>query len=287
MDYWNGKCIYERNTDWDFICNKEDLSYLRDVLAGQKVEGHFPEHLNNKAIYDYYTDAYEGADITAVSDKLDGWGHFFIAPPMALYVFKRSHAWRRRGFEKVISHLHLGGLAKQRILMEEHDKHLLEERTKLTLEAYPQRNPKLNQTVKDFFDDPVKKVVEHDWIHELYAFEEKPMFTRLQPDSTRAWCAKDLWLGLTDLQRTQCVAEESYVIATERFLVHSYRYPKKLAFFKALEKVCTTLCSGWFRDWAIDYYPDVINLYSESKVERVLERIRLEGHLHPYKGKDE
>ena len=78
------------------------------------------------------------------------------------------------------------------------------------------------------------------------------------------------WNDLSDLQKQQCVAEECYVIATERFLIPTnYDYFWKLAYLKALQKVCTTLCSGWFRDYAIDYYPEIINLYDKSKIETV------------------
>ena len=50
---------------------------------------------------------------------------------------------------------------------------MLEERVKLTKEAYPQGNPSLNQTNEDFFDDSVKKVYDHDWLHELVAYPDE------------------------------------------------------------------------------------------------------------------
>ena len=88
----------------------------------------------------------------------------------------------------------------------------------------------------------------------------------------QAWCEKDLWEGgLSDLQKRQCVAEECYVIATERFIVPAgLDYPLKLAYLKALKKVCTTLCSGWFRDYAIDNYPFIVDLFDENKMKEVV-----------------
>ena len=35
------------------------------------------------------------------------------------------------------------------------------------------------------------------------------------------------------------------------------------------KKVCTTLTSGWFRDFAIDNYPEILKLYDHSKFEYV------------------
>lgn len=86
----------------------------------------------------------------------------------------------------------------------------------------------------------------------------------------QAWCEKDLWLALSVEERNMCVAEECYVIATERFLVlNDWGYSSKRAYFNALQKVCTTLTSGWFRDWAIDHYPEVVYLYDSEKFNKV------------------
>ena len=48
------------------------------------------------------------------------------------------------------------------------------------------------------------------------------------------------------------------VIALERFVIPGKLNPK-LAYLKAVEKICTTLTSGWFRDFAIDNWPEVID----------------------------
>ena len=149
---------------------------------------------------------------------------------------------------------------------------ILLERIKLTKEAYPQGNPKLNKSNDEFFDDPVEKVYDHDFLHELYAYEDRPMFEKLKrPEQFNlAWCVKDLWDKLSQTQKLQCVAEETYVIATERFMVpNDWNYPTKKAYYFALKKVCTTLTSGWFRDFAIDNFPEVFNLYEGAKFYHV------------------
>ena len=139
-----------------------------------------------------------------------------------------------------------------------------------------------------FFDDPVEKVYDHDFLHELYAYEDRPMFEKLKHkgEEGQAWCAKDLWQQLSQLQKLQCVAEESYVIATERFMVpNGWNYPTKKAFYFALKKVCTTLTSGWFRDFAIDNFPQVFELFDASKMYLVQAHLESETtHKRYYKG---
>ena len=117
---------------------------------------------------------------------------------------------------------------------------------------------------------------DHGYIHELFAYEARPMFERLKHEGEEgsAWCAKDLWLGLSTTQKLQCVAEEVQVIATERFLLGDKPKPVKLAYFLALNKVCTSLCSGWFRDFAIDHYPLIVDMFDKLRIEYVVANLK-------------
>jgi hypothetical protein len=45
--------------------------------------------------------------------------------------------------------------------------------------------------------------------------------------------------------------------------------PAKLAFYKSVNKICTTLCSGWFRSYAIDNYTEVLDMFDAAKFENV------------------
>ena len=70
--------------------------------------------------------------------------------------------------------------------------------------------------------------------------------------------------------KIKCIAEEAHVIAMERMMIpNKWEYPTKKAYIKAVDKVCTTLCSGWFRDYAIDHYPEVMSHFDQSKFNHV------------------
>jgi len=295
FDYYTTIGKAKQGSDWDFICEELLFDKLRKENPEKKLERHALGHLNNEELYFLYQDI--APPVTTYN-----FGEILIAPPALLYILKRSHAWRVRSFDKTMHYLHFHKLYYSddsfegmeyladfyhKDKLETWEVEVLNRRTKLTMEAYPQRTPSLNKSVEEFFDDPVKKIFVHDWLHSLYAYEDKPMFTRLQPDSTQAWCAKDLWQQLSATQRTQCVAEEAYVIATERFLVpNNWNYPAKRAYFNSVRKICTTLCSGWFRDWAIDHYKEVLDLFDiEGKIGGVHSKIReaeLEGTAQYY-----
>lgn len=241
-----------------------------DVISAKPIKGcewHSLDILNNAKV-ESLMEGYSG--------PIEFNNHLLhIAPPIVLHMIKRSHLHRELGWDKHITHYHKYLSAYQGHLQGQY-LDFLEERTKLTLEQFPQVKPNLNQSVEDFFDDAVTKKYNHDMLHQLFAYEDKPMYTKLQTNPEKAWCSENLWYTLTYQQQLQCVAEETMVIATERFLVpKNWDYPSKLAYMKALKKVCTTLCSGWFRDFAIENYPEVISLYNPEKFQQVKSNLEL------------
>ena len=192
-----------------------------------------------------------------------------VCLPVGLSIIKRSHLHRDLKFNKHITHYHKF-LKQYARIYDSTCKELLVERTKMTMDSYPQGNPNLMQSKEDFFDDAVDKKYNHDYLHELYAHYDKPLYTKLLRQADLAWCEESKWQMLSHEDKLKCIQEEIYVIATERYLVrNNWEYPAKKAYMQALEKVCTTLCSGWFRDYAIDHYPKLIQDFNESKVEKV------------------
>ena len=183
-----------------------------------------------------------------------------------LAIIKRSHLWRDLKFDRHIAIYHKF-LKSHLIDMTDEDNRILNDRIKLSYKQFEDYRPiSLKKTVEEFFDDAVDKKYDHDYLHELMAFHDRPLYTHLQYDLSMAWCEKELWDKLSYDDKCKCVAEETYVIAIERFMVPSnWTHYTKLSYIKALQKVCTTLTSGWFRDFAIDNYPQIIDLFDIDK----------------------
>ena len=270
--YWNPDFKIRLNSDWDIIGTPESEGFFRSRFSipdNERIEWHSLNHLNNRdMIFIFETRSH-------------------VCSPYGLAIIYRSHLHRDWNWDAHITKYH-----KFILPLLKSDLHLTDpillERIRLTKEAYPQGNPNLNQSNEMFFDDPVEKVYDHDFLHELYAYEDRPMFEKLKHkgEEGQAWCAKDLWQQLSQLQKLQCVAEESYVIATERFMVpNGWNYPTKKAFYFALKKVCTTLTSGWFRDFAIDNFPQVFELFDVKRMYLVQTHLESETtHKRYYKG---
>lgn len=251
LAYWRKDLVLKPNTDWDVISD--------EAIAG--TEWHDSGFLNNEDMKQYATD-----------EVLNFNAHeLHIMSMQGLAIIKRSHLWRSLSFGKHITHYHKYGLARNLIESEDYVRRL-----RLSYAEFSKGHPKLNQSVADFFDDAVTKIYDHDYLHELLAYYDRPLYTKLQKDASKAWCDKDLWYNLSYQDKVRCVAEETKVISVERFLVPSnWTCSSKLAYMKSLEKVCTSLCSGWFRDFAIDNYPEVLAEYNPEqfvKVKHILER---------------
>lgn len=187
----------------------------------------------------------------------------------ALMLLKRSHLHRPLGFEKNIRDYHeIKSICMPYDKMNHIERarydELLKKLTKQTKDLYGDRVPSLRKSKTEFFDDYVTKVFEHDEIHAATCYGDRPIFERLKTDSESVWCSKALWNDLSKTDQVQAVQEEAFVIALERFIIPSLVVDKphrsaKMAFGMAVSKICTTLCSGWFRDFAIENWPQVMD----------------------------
>lgn len=263
-------------SDIDFITGEEDLKKIGlsfngkdSVRAFDNVEFINRDLLNNNRFIggpEFFPFSYKG-------EYKFGYG---VASIEELYIQKRSHLFRPIKFAR-----HIQEFQKIKEYMSwnlnEEQELTLKERIKLTKEKYGDRTPSLMKTNDDFFNDKVTKYYVHDDIHRAVAYYDEPIYERLKRDPKLAKCEKDLWLQLSHADRVKCVQEECFVIALERYIIPSLiegkrHIPQNFAFYNALERVCTTLTSNWFRDFAIDnwkeitqYNVDFLEKFKEAK----------------------
>ena len=135
-------------------------------------------------------------------------------------------------------------------------------------ETYTYAHPKLNQNKMGFFDQSVTYVYDHDAVHRAVALYEKPAYTMYMRDGMEVQCDRQKFFVVRQDIRIAGVLEEAYVLALERSIIP---YPGVLtprqAFEKALMKVCTSITSGWFREWAWEHYDLVLSQYNDWYVQ--------------------
>jgi hypothetical protein len=129
-------------------------------------------------------------------------------------------------------------------------------------EALSYAHPKLNSSKKAFFTDNVPYVYDHDSIHEAIALYDEPAYKKYQVDGEEVLTSKNKFFACHHGVRLAGVYEEACVLAIERALVpHPDKNTPETAFLKALEKVCTSITSGWFREFAWERYDEVVRMY--------------------------
>lgn len=263
LKYWEPDFNLRESADWDII------SHTRLEVHDERYEWHPASTLNNAFILE---SAGSGEFVEYCGQQIE------VAYPRTLALIKRSHLWRDLNFDKHIT-MYTKWLRKYvptgpyRSMMYNR---VLNERIKLTEEKFPQHKISLNKTKDEFFDDYVVKKYDHDFLHELFAHYDRPLYERMQDKSIDSvFCHREMWESFSHDDKIKCIMEECYVIASERFLIpKDWEYGIRHAFYKALCKVCTTLTSGFFRDYAIDNFYEIMDNLDISKFEEVREKLQ-------------
>jgi hypothetical protein len=147
-------------------------------------------------------------------------------------------------------------------------------------ETYWYKHPKLNVMKKDFFTgDGVEYVYDHDDIHKAVAHVlvddghnddyYVPAYTLYMRDGEAVMCDRGKFFDCSERVRLFGVLEEAYVLALERSQIpFRGKVSPRRSFDIALRKVCTSITSGWFREFAWENFDRVTALYSDDYVER-------------------
>lgn len=137
--------------------------------------------------------------------------------------------------------------------------------------TYWYKHPKLKNSSKDAFftGDGVTYKFAHDDLHIAVAHPLEPAYKSYQHGQAEVDCSKELFYATTHETRLRGVIEEVYVLALERSqIAFGFAHDPAGSFNMALEKVCTSITSGWFREFAYDHYFEVRKMYDSGYVNK-------------------
>ncbi|ATN92848.1 hypothetical protein QGX11_gp085 [Pseudomonas phage PPSC2] len=302
------KCV-----DWDYICtieqftawhkaNKANLQFAVPTQQGKYYHARDRDGMN----YEFEL-AWPGTTAETLMKEYGILDHKFdveIGPVPAvnedLLLIKLSHRYKRNSphFLKTMSDIKfLRGNVDAGWLERWAD--LLKARE---AESYTYAHPKLNVSSKDFFNgDGVNYVYDHDSIHLAVALltdfweshtvrTNRPAYTGYMKDGSEVMTSKEKFYSVEEKIRLYGVYEESCVLALERSQIpHGLGKEggptARWSFEMALMKVCTSITSGWFREYAWENYNAVLDLYNQLGETDYIERFNKNQHLlKPYKG---
>ncbi len=196
-----------------------------------------------------------------------------------LFTLKASHRYKKSSphFWKNLRDYHRMKGAGAKVRPEYVDFMKLREK-----ETYTYAHPNLMQGKKDFFDPSVQYTYDHDSIHRAVALQDRPAYTFFAKENEEVFSSKTKFYQQSRQIQLNSVVEESAVLAIERSLVP---FPGKLtpknAWLFAVSKVMTSIASGWWREFAYENAPAILQMYPEGyeqKFQRGLETGIVKAH---------
>lgn len=209
-------------------------------------------------------------------------GVCFIAPVSIVYLMKYSHRFKKDSPHFLKTRIDIRDLERDVPELSEawHDldwKAMLQRREQAT---YTNGLPKLNTSKKQFFTDSVPYKYDHDTIHEAVKMLDKPAYQYYIKDGEQVLCDMVKFKAQPEIVKLYGVLEESYVLALERAIIPFGTDPAR-AFDIALEKICTSITSGIFREYAWQNYFQVQEMYHESFIEKFKQALN-NGTIKPH-----
>ena len=208
----------------------------------------------------------------------------FVAPVDVLYLLKMSHRYKKNSphFFKTMNDIHFMRSLGAKIPPELEEVFKLREK-----ETYNYSHPNLDVKSKDFFKgDEVPYVYDHDPIHEAVAVLGVPAYKSYMKDDSEVMTSKEKFFEQENHIRLLGVYEESCVLALERSQIpFNFEVPARQSFVMALSKVCTSITSGWFREYAYENFHVVMKFYESMGETDYIERFKANSHMvKPFKG---
>ena len=281
MNYWVNSDDQRLPNDLDIIGTYDEIvSFIKHIRKTEKIKAQYPFDSGKKVFIK--TDkriieaevAWDNSNSLwlqkiilkdGVVKNIDGL-EMVIAPLNLLYTLKMSHRYLKDSphFLKTMKDIQMA--RKYGAVIPEEYKEFYKEREKI---QYNYNLPKLNQSKDTFFSgDGIIYEYDHDTIHEAVKFLDKPAYTYYADGEV--WSSKEKFNQCSEKIKLFGVLEESLVLACERSqLAFSPPPDARWSFEHALFKVCTSITSGFFREYAWENYDKVIELYNKVGLDYV------------------
>lgn len=293
-----------KNSDWDFIADESSWNEFKGRMLGAHVPVDNPDVQAFKCMWngrETYFEAYivpaitnvreimgelEPQDFTSSYDllkyaeknlKKDGISQLYWATPEICLAIKLSHRFKKNNpfFRKTMHHIRF--LRNKGVTLDAELQAIMLKRQKETL-SY--NHPNLNVSKDAFFKDDIY-TYDHDSIHEAVALAGRPAYTFYMKDGSEVLTDKEKFMALPEEIKLAGVYEETCVLALERSQIPNdfKNVSSEHSFMMALEKVCTSITSGWFREYAWENYFKVIQMYKTLGVNDYIRRYKENEHM--------
>lgn len=277
--------------DRDYICTFEDFNKtFKEIKSNVKhcvpISATKYHIIENSGMNLEFEIAWPGSAAMALLHHLDAVNNLVVAPVEVCYALKLSHKYLKDSphFLKTMRDIQL--FEKKGVVLSEWLEEWLPWRER---ETYVYKHPKLDVSKGEFFNgDGVNYVYDHDTIHLAVALiggidnidSRHPAYTFYMKDGAQVMTSKEKFFAVEEEIRLFGVYEETCVLALERSQIpFDFKPDARYSFELALMKVCTSITSGWFREYAWNSYDKVLDLYEQLGENDYIERFKRNQHL--------
>lgn len=207
-------------------------------------------------------------------------GYNNIAGPEILLALKLSHRYIKNSPHFLKTMTDIWYLRNEGYVVPECLKEWVKIRAR---ETYDYGHPSLARSKNDFFaNDGVGYCYDHDSLHESIKTFDVPAFNLIKLDGAEVYCSKEKFYEVSEAVRLATVLEEVEVLSLERSQIpNDFKIDRKKSFDMAHSKVCTSISSGFWREFAWEHYQEVQAMYRDDYVDR-FKKALTEGIIKPY-----
>ena len=252
--------------DVDLVCTYAEFQNFIERLGIQAIptgDDRFVGKLQDGRMVEFEI-AWPGSSGVALLDRASGLlgslhGFTVLYPSIDwLFTIKASHRYKKNSphfWKTAEDYHHMKDVMGCKIA----DEKWLQLREK---ETYTASRPKLNVSKKDFFTDDVPYKYDHDTLHLAVAHLDQPAYEYYRAEGQEVMCSKEKWDACSEEIKLYGVLEEVYVLALERSQIPFGDSVSPYDSFRmALMKVCTSITSGWFREFAYENVFKILEMF--------------------------
>lgn len=264
--------------DTDYICTLEEFrAWTKCFVKGEiilcKPLSADKIHVRTKDGWNYeFEIATPGSTAQELLDYFDINDRVTMAPPHVLLALKLSHRYRRNSPHFLKTMRDIQFLRAQGVELGTELEEWLPKREAAT---YTYAHPKLDVSKEAFFDgDGVEYIYDHDDLHKILAVDGAPAYTKYMAEGSQVLTSKAKFFAVDHRVRVLGGLEEALVLACERSQIPFPEVNPDQSFTYALMKVCTSITSGYFREFCWEHYDEIVEEYNKNGGSQYATRIR-------------
>lgn len=270
--------------DLDIICQDHELNFFLDnfelISEFEDIKFKFKK---NKTIFEVENASKIPSSqlVIKLSEKFPTkklehqriWFNISAPAPEILAAIKLSHLPFNINWKK--NFLDFRFLQKKGIVVPPILDSLIKTRMQETQTRIKYIEPNFNLPNEKFFTDHVKRVVDHDQLHFVLKYYDRPLFESIKKDLSRAAIDFSLFQALSYKNQLRTIAEEVMVLTSERFLIPKLQRsePLNIDAFEdflqsSLQNIASQMCHNFlpidFRRFAIENYYQILQEIPEN-----------------------